>query len=1047
MQISEAKEGKEDKVRQGSQSRNYLSCIKMHSLTIAAFLSLLLLYPANLRSKAAVSKGKDPSYAVIKFDISETAQPSIVAADSKGGKVIKLDGLNQGGRPGEPMLPYSLFRVLVPPDADLAAVQAQLSFADWEELPGEYDIAAVPPAATSDRVYWGGKDISLIIDGKDSSIYGKNAYFPEKRIEVASVGEFRQWKLVEVRVWRAVYNPIQKKVCVLGSAEGTVSVERTQNAVKSVPSTAAIRQKILSEVVNPQDNETFYESQNEATNPAADYVIITTSTIQSNSTKLAVFATVKQMCGYTVKVVTEGTSADDTHYVSGSTTNERANNIRDWLQSHYMTDGIEHVLLIGHPHPTSFTSSISIPMKMCRPMASGGEDTPTDMFYAELSHTWDYDGDGYYGEYSGDYRSGGADKYCEVEVGRIPFYSSYTDLDSILQKTINHCTEGGSLDWRNNVLIAAAISNFGPQDNSPYGSIDITIRVFGNEWGEAIKSLATSYSLSPYTLYEKSGVYSNGSAYPLTSCNASLTAANIIAEWQNHYGFVCWWGHGNSTGTYRRVWLIDNYTSPADNITQYPAETTDTSFFTSSNCSSLDNNYPSYVVEVSCTNAYPESSSNLAYSLLKRGAVGTFAGTRITWYAIATWSPSLGTSCGDNASYGYYIFKRMAEYDDTSAAALNWCKSNFGTGFGDATWMNMLDFNLYGDPANYLMITCGELPPIAYDDYVSAQQGAAKTITLQATDDGLPDPPGVLTYIITSLPSHGRLDDPATGVIKSVPHIVADNGNQVIYTPCFIYIGSDSFDFKANDGGTPPEGGDSVTTATITIDVQPQAPAVIYETNFNGGLPDGWSIIDGGTSSDTWTDTNPGGRSSSYWTGTFMIVDSDYAGTVNMDEQLITHSIDCSDLMDVTLKFKHYFYRYENEVADVDIRVGGGDWQNKVRYQGTSASGQVELDLSSIADGEPDVQIRWHYYNANYEWYWGIDDVQLIATTLLQPTPGDFEQDCDVDFYDFSIFASAWLSGPGDDNWDPDCDISKPADNFIDFFDYAVFANNWLTGL
>lgn len=342
--------------------------------------------------------------------------------------------------------------------------------------------------------------------------------------------------------------------------------------------------------------------------------------------------------------------------------------------------------------------------------------------------------------------------------------------------------------------------------------------------------------------------------------------------------------------------------------------------------------------------------------------------------------------------------------------------------------------------------TLGPSPPTADSDTISIEHGVAKTIDLQASDEGLPDPPGVLTYIITSLPSHGTLDDPCASAIRSIPYTLVGNGNQVVYTPCIVYTGSDSFDFKVNDGGTPPEGGDS-NIATITINVQPPVPTVVYETNFNGGLPAGWSIVDGGTSSDTWTHTNPGGWFSSYWTGTFMIVDSDYAGFVDMDEQLITHSIDCSNLVDVTLKFNHYFYRYTDEVADVDIRVDGGAWQNVARYQGTDAYGQVQLDLSSIADGDPNVHIRWYYYNAYWDWFWGIDDVQLIATTFLQPIPGDFEPDCDVDFYDFAVFASAWRSSPGSGNWNPACDISDPNDNVVDERDLDVFTENWLTGL
>ena len=334
----------------------------------------------------------------------------------------------------------------------------------------------------------------------------------------------------------------------------------------------------------------------------------------------------------------------------------------------------------------------------------------------------------------------------------------------------------------------------------------------------------------------------------------------------------------------------------------------------------------------------------------------------------------------------------------------------------------------------------GPSPPVAESDTISIEYGAATTIDLQASDEGLPDPPGVLSYIISSLPNHGTLDDPCAGAINGVPYILASNGNQVVYSPFITHIGSDSFDFKANDGGTPPDGGDS-NIATITINVQLPAPTVVYDTNFDGGLPAGWSIVDGGETIDTWTDTNPGGRSSSYWTGTFMIVDSDDAGEVDMNEQLITHSIDCSNLLDVVLKFKHDFVYYSlsnDEVADVDIRVNGGTWQNILRYQGASAEGQVELDLSSIADGDPNVQIRWHYYNANWEWYWGIDDVQLIAVTLPQPTPGDFEPDGDVDIEDLAVLREEWLCEElSADVW-PD-----GGDGIVNFLDWAILAAGW----
>ena len=59
---------------------------------------------------------------------------------------------------------------------------------------------------------------------------------------------------------------------------------------------------------------------------------------------------------------------------------------------------------------------------------------------------------------------------------------------------------------------------------------------------------------------------------------------------------------------------------------------------------------------------------------------------------------------------------------------------------------------------------------------------------------------------------------------------------------------------------------------------------------------------------------------------------------------------------------------------------------------------------------------------------------------------GDFDYSCTVDFLDLSIFGLAWMSQPGDFNWDFACNISIPADNMIDKRDLAAFADNWLGG-
>ena len=51
--------------------------------------------------------------------------------------------------------------------------------------------------------------------------------------------------------------------------------------------------------------------------------------------------------------------------------------------------------------------------------------------------------------------------------------------------------------------------------------------------------------------------------------------------------------------------------------------------------------------------------------------------------------------------------------------------------------------------------------------------------------------------------------------------------------------------------------------------------------------------------------------------------------------------------------------------------------------------------------------------------------------------------DGDVDCVDLAIFILAWLTQPGDSQWNPDCDIGFTVDNHINLLDFAVFSTNY----
>jgi hypothetical protein len=172
---------------------------------------------------------------------------------------------------------------------------------------------------------------------------------------------------------------------------------------------------------------------------------------------------------------------------------------------------------------------------------------------------------------------------------------------------------------------------------------------------------------------------------------------------------------------------------------------------------------------------------------------------------------------------------------------------------------------------------------------------------------------------------------------------------------------------------------------SLIISTQPSSNYELIEsTDFDEGLPAGWGIIDNEGSGTGWRFDDPGERGNlTGGSGIFAIVDSDNAGTVDIDTELRSGNIDLSNYSNVKFNFKSDFFHYGNEIADVNVSADGGNsWTTVWSKTGDDDRGPVAylLDISSIADGQSDVMISFHYHNANYEWWWQVDDVEVWGT-------------------------------------------------------------------
>lgn len=581
---------------------------------------------------------------------------------------------------GSPDIPYEVLPLLLPSDANLQTVQTRLEAA-YIPVEGHWYVAPKPPIATRDRegneiIIW--PEGRTIIEGHDAAVYNTNAFWPLDEAPIVHRGTLGGWKLVEAAVPLFRYNPVTGELLELSTAYLTLSVEKTLSRA----STAAARtigahatERVRSLAVNfDQFADTLLSSSQEVSPefgqmaPASPSLSRAGYAIITTNAIRNASRRLADFVAHKQSTYTVSVITED-QYGSGSG-DTAANNIRVWLQNNYTNSaygngGILYVLLIGDPR----TNSSAVPMKMCL------GDHPTDYFYAELTANWDANGNGIYGE------NGESDKYFEVYTGRIPYYGNINDTDNILQKIITYETSADTA-WRRNALLPMVPLD----DSTPAYQV-----------GEQIKNnLLEPRAIFSTRIYEKD--------YGLIPPPEYLLKDRYPAsEWsQTIYGLVVWMTHGSSEGG--------------------------SGVISTGDVPNLNNTYPSAVYQGSCMTGEPETPTNLGYSILKNGGIGTIAASRNSWYWVGQ---SDFTNTSSIGGLGYQYARRLVERKtlgqaiwDTKETLDYWDK-------------NYYVMNLYGDPSVVVMPPEPELlvtptQPLYFNVTYGQTNPSALTLTLKS---------------------------------------------------------------------------------------------------------------------------------------------------------------------------------------------------------------------------------------------------------------------------------------------------------------------------
>ncbi len=183
--------------------------------------------------------------------------------------------------------------------------------------------------------------------------------------------------------------------------------------------------------------------------------------------------------------------------------------------------------------------------------------------------------------------------------------------------------------------------------------------------------------------------------------------------------------------------------------------------------------------------------------------------------------------------------------------------------------------------------------------------------------------------------------------------------------------------------------GSEELTYTATVQYPSRSRNDLVNETFDSGMPGDWTVTDGGATTATWEVVDSYSSSSYTLDGTpFAFVDSDAAGTYDMDETLATPVLDVEGYTSLTIEFDHYFNSYQAEIADVDV-WDGTQWINLLSMSGSDVGAwgspvHATYDLTSYVNDA--LQVRFHYYNANYEWYWAVDNVYIYGDGSTSPS-------------------------------------------------------------
>lgn len=651
------------------------------------FLTVILTFGSFMLIAVLPALANEPTDQVV--TVVESGEYRVLPGND--GHKIVMEGFGYRMAPGEPMLPEKRCLIALPPGARVQRVEAH--GLGGTLLPGNRRIVPAPsivPLAGSDRSRELAIEVRREWQENYARVYSADDVYPDANARITGSGSFRKYAYAAVSVCPFSYHPLSGRLTHYDAVRVTVYFTvPAQGSDRAREVEALMRDRVAERTapelfVNYEQVSDLYKAGTPTDEvPAAtyNYVVITTEALVG-AISSSNFIAWKTTLGYQVRTVL---TTDPE--IAGQPGGDLAEQIRNFLRSYYGLWGIEYVLIVG--------DYAMVPMRYCYPdpgdhthnpgdYGNPGGSVPTDYYYADLSlsdaESWDYDGDGFHGEYLED----APDFLADVYVGRIPT-SDNTRITYTLDKLTSFEQDHGA--WKDQALQPGSILFYENQDHQGYPTID------GSTLLNQIEiDLMSGWTVSRYT--EQDGLDPSDFPWPAVSLSA------FIDDWRTgQYGVVNWSGHGAPFGVSRTVWDWDD----GDGVPETDGSDIMSRPTLIDAWCALDDDHPSIVFAVSCNVGYPEPNGvgNLGIDLLTKPEFGAAAGI-VSSSRVASISADVIAHPGGAESICYefnrYGIAQSEKLGEALYHAKHYCYQNYGWDHY-LEYLNQFNFDLYGDPS------------------------------------------------------------------------------------------------------------------------------------------------------------------------------------------------------------------------------------------------------------------------------------------------------------------------------------------------------------